>query len=205
MDKLLAMDQLLAYINPYFLVSEDEYDRLLQSFTIKKLQPNELFFEQGMISDEIYFVLNGCIRLFYIADIEDKTAFFYMRGKFICAGESYNLGIPARENYQSMGESEIIIFKKKKIDHLLRQHPKFEIIGRIATEEELIASQRIIESFVTKTAEERYIELLNTNKELFQNVPQHYIATFLGVSPETLSRIKRRTLKKSFIDNRQVQ
>lgn len=79
---------------------------------------------------------------------------------------------------------------------MLQKDSKFEAIGRIATENELIASQKIIASFVTQTAEERYLELLESNSELFQNVPQQYIASFLGVSPETLSRIKSRILKR---------
>ena len=79
---------------------------------------------------------------------------------------------------------------------MLQKDSKFEVIGRIATENELIASQKIIASFVTQTAEERYIELLESNNELFQNVPQQYIASFLGVSPETLSRIKSRVIKR---------
>jgi CRP-like cAMP-binding protein len=129
-------------------------------------------------------------------DVDEKTAFFYSQGQFICAGESYNLGIAAKENYQSMGQSEIVILDKKKVETLLQKDSKFEAIGRIATENELIASQKIIASFVTQTAEERYLELLESNSELFQNVPQQYIASFLGVSPETLSRIKSRILKR---------
>ncbi|MQN89387.1 hypothetical protein F7D34_06070 [Prevotella copri] len=89
-----------------------------------------------------------------------------------------------------------MILDKKKVETLLQKDSKFEAIGRIATENELIASQKIIASFVTKTAEERYLELLESNSELFQNVPQQYIASFLGVSPETLSRIKKRILKR---------
>ena len=100
------------------------------------------------------------------------------------------------EDYQAMEETEIYILNKSSIEELLRIHPKFEILARIATENELITYQRMVASFITKSAEQRYVELLNTQKELFQRVPQQYIASFLGVSPETLSRIKSRVLKK---------
>lgn len=73
----------------------------------------------------------------------------------------------------------------------------FEIIAQIATENELITCQKVIASFVTKSAEERYIDLLNTQGDLFHRVPQQYIASFLGVSPEILSRIKVRVVNKS--------
>ncbi len=137
------------------------------------------------------------MRLFYNVEGNDKTAFFYTEGQFICAGESYTFGIPAIENYQAVEQTEIFIITKAKIVTLLKEVPKFEVIARIATENELITCQKVIASFVTKSAEERYLDLLNTQRELFQRVPQQYIASFLGVSPETLSRIKARVLKKN--------
>lgn len=190
------MNHFLEYIKTFIRLSNEECQVLSSSCTIKKLKNNEVFFEEGQIAHELYFVAKGCVRLFYKVDVDEKTAFFYSQGQFICAGESYNLGIPAKENYQSIGESEIIVFNKRKVEVLLEKYPKFEIIGLIATENELIASQKIIASFVTQTAEERYLELLKSNATLFQNVPQQYIASFLGVSPETLSRIKSRVLRK---------
>ena len=127
----------------------------------------------------------------------DKTAFFYTEGKFICAGESYTFNIPAIENYQAIEQTEIYIFTKSTNEFLLKKVPKFEVIARIATENELITCQKVIASFVTKSPEERYLDLLDTQRELFQRVPQQYIASFLGVSPETLSRIKARVHKKT--------
>jgi CRP-like cAMP-binding protein len=158
---------------------------------------NEVIFTEGKVSNEIYFVSKGWVRLFYNVAGTEKTAFFYTQGQFICAGESYTFGIPAVENYQAVEQTEIFVFTKQKTEELLRKVPQLEILARIATENELITSQKVIASFITKSAEERYIELRDTQKELFQRVPQQYIASFLGVSPETLSRIKSRVFKKS--------
>ncbi len=184
------MDRLIDNIKLYTPLNEEE-TRLLQNAVEKKAcQKNELIFTEGKISDEIYFVTKGCVRLFYNVGGIDKTAFFYTEGQFICAGESYTFNIPAIE------ETELFIFRKSNIEPLLKEVHKFEIIARIATENELITCQKVIASFVTKSAEERYIDLLNTQGELFQRVPQQYIASFLGVSPETLSRIKARVFSR---------
>jgi len=166
--------------------------------TIKKrnYQKKEIIFTEGEISDEIYFVIKGCVRLFYNVDGNDKTAFFYTEGQFICAGESYTFNVPAKESYQAIEQTILYIITTANVSELLAFSSKFEAIARIATENELISCQRMIASFITKTAEERYLELLNTQGELFQRAPQQYIASFLGVSPETLSRIKARVLKK---------
>lgn len=190
------MDRLIDIINVYTSLTEKEELLLQEAIEKKVYHKNEVIFSEGNISDEIYFVTKGCVRLFYNVDGNDKTAFFYTEGKFICAGESYTYNIPAQENYQAIEQTEVYIFTKSKSEILLREVPKLEVIARIATENELITCQKVIASFVTKSAEERYLDLLQTQKELFQRVPQQYIASFLGVSPETLSRIKTRIHRK---------
>lgn len=191
------MDRLIENIKLYASLNEQEIALLLDAVDKKVYAKNELIFSAGKVSNEIYFVTKGCVRLFYNVDGADKTAFFYTEGQFICAGESYTFNIPAIENYQAVEETEIYVFTKSNIDVLLKKASKFEVIARIATENELITCQKVIASFVTKSAEERYVDLLNTQGELFHRVPQQYIASFLGVSPETLSRIKARVFHKT--------
>ena len=190
------MDRLLETIELYTSLSPQEIEFLHQAVQQKTYRKNELIFTEGKIADEIYFVTNGCVRLFYEVNGNDKTAFFYTESQFICAGESYTYNIPAIENYQAIEETELLIFTKSAIENLLQKVPKLEVIARIATENELITCQKVIASFVTKSAEERYLDLLTTQGQLFLRVPQQYIASFLGVSPETLSRIKARVLQK---------
>lgn len=196
-DNIIQMQRLIENIKLYTSLSEHEVDLLQASVEKKVYEKNEMIFTEGKISEDIYFVTKGCVRLFYNVDGNDKTAFFYTEGQFICAGESNTFNIPAIENYQAVEETEIFVFTKSNTEALLRKAPKMELIARIATENELITCQKVIASFVTKSAEERYLDLLSTQGELFQRVPQQYIASFLGVSPETLSRIKARTIKKN--------
>ncbi|GAB3002436.1 Crp/Fnr family transcriptional regulator [Cyclobacterium sediminis] len=190
------MEKLIENIQLYTSLNKDEIDLLREAVDKKTFRKNEMIFTEGKIANDIFFVTKGCVRLFYNVDGNDKTAFFYTEGQFICAGESYTFNIPAIENYQAIENTEIFVFGKSRINRLLELAPKFEVIARIATENELITCQRVIASFVTKSAEERYVDLLNTQGELFQRVPQQYIASFLGVSPETLSRIKTRVFNK---------
>ncbi len=190
------MHRLIENIKAYIELEEYELSLLKDVVEIKTYSKNEIIFTEGKVSEEIYFVTQGCVRLFYNVDGNDKTAFFYTEGQFICAGESYTYHVPAIENYQAIEQTEIYVFTKPKIEELLKKSPKFEVIARIATENELITCQKVIASFVTKTAEQRYTDLLNNQGELFLRVPQQYIASFLGVSPETLSRIKARVQNK---------
>ncbi len=191
-----TMKRLVEIIDTYVDLNQEEMSLLENFLTKKTYNKKTVFFEEGKIANEIYFVSKGCVRLFYNVNGNDKTAFFYTEGQFICAGESYTFNIPAVENYQAIENTDLILFTKSDIEELTRQIPKMEVIARVAVENELITSQKVIASFVTKSPEERYLDLLNTQKELFQRVPQQYIASFLGVSPETLSRIKTRVYKR---------
>lgn len=190
------IDKLIDYIELYTALSSREKDDLRELVEIQQFDKHAIIFSEGEISTDIYFVLEGCVRLFYNVDAVDKTAFFYTEGQFICAGESYTFHKPAVENYEALEPTTLCILSKTTIEKLLQRSGTFENIARIAVENELLTAQRIIASFVTLSAEDRYTDLLERRGELFLRIPQHYIATFLGVSPETLSRIKQRIAKK---------
>ncbi|MVX37049.1 Crp/Fnr family transcriptional regulator [Myroides sp. LoEW2-1] len=189
------IQQFIAYLQQYCHLTQGEQEALKQYVSIQSIPKQSIIFKQGQISNEIYFVVQGCVRLFYEVEGNDKTAFFYTEGQFICVGESYTFNVPAKENYQVLEDTILCVLTKENIEKLLEISSTFEVIARVAVENELLTSQRIIASFVTQSAEERYLGLLHNKGDLFLRVPQQYIATFLGVSPETLSRIKQRVLK----------
>lgn len=106
-------EKLIENIKLYSSLHEKEI-QLLQNVVDRKIyKKNEIIFTEGKISNEIYFVTKGCIRLFDNVEGNDRTAFFYTEGKFICAGESYTYNIPASENYQAVEETEIFFFEIK--------------------------------------------------------------------------------------------
>jgi CRP/FNR family transcriptional regulator, anaerobic regulatory protein len=190
-------DKFLDLINQYISISEEEAEFAKNHFPLKSYSKNEVFFKEGNIATSIYFVVEGCVRLFYNVEGNEKTAFFYTEGKFFCANESFVKNTTARENFQALENTTIMSIHKSFDIKLLKKFPNFEMIERYALLDELITNNRIIESFVSNSPQERYIELLKTNKEIFQRVHQQYIASYLGISPESLSRIRKRITKKS--------
>lgn len=189
-------DQFMDLIGNYVKLDADERAFLQEHIPMVQYSKGDMILTEGKVARTIYFVVQGCVRLFYNSNGNDRTAFFYTEGKFICAGESYTFDVPARENFQALEDSVIMHFSKDLNEKLLAHSPKFEVLARIATEDELITCQRVIASFVSKSAEERYVELMEQHADLFQRAPQQYIASYLGVSPETLSRIKKRVFQK---------
>lgn len=191
------IEKFVKFISKYSPINQEETEYIEKNIPLKRFSKNEVFFREGSISKAIYFILEGCVRLFYNADGKDKTAYFYTEGKFLCANESFINKTPARENFQALENTTLMVFTEANLIDLLKNYSNFENVERFAILDELVTSNRLIESFTTQSPEERYIELLDSNRELFQRVPQQYIATYLGVSPESLSRIRKRISQKS--------
>lgn len=190
-------DKFLGLISQYHSLSKEETDLVRDQFPIKSFKKNEIIFNEGRIAKSIYFVLEGFVRLFYTSNGKDKTAFFYTEGQFFCANESFLKKTPANENFQALENTTLLIIHKSIDTEMIKKFPTFGIIERLALIEELVTSNRMIESFVSKSPEERYLNLLKTNQDLFQRVDQQHIASYLGISPESLSRIKKRILTSS--------
>ncbi len=190
------MRQFIDYLKCYVKLNDEDIVLLQQNIEVKEYFAQDMVFESGSISHEIYFVLQGFLRMFYWIDGVDKTAFFYPEGVFVCAGNSYTNRVPALENFQAIEKTKLCVLTRSRVEFLIKEIPQLEEIARVAMENELIASQNLISSFVTRSPEERYIDLLKSDRTLLQRAPQRYIASYLGVSPETLSRIRRRIYLK---------
>ena len=177
-------------------LDDTEISYLRKHAKVKEYKKGESIISDGKIVRNIYFVLTGCVRLYYNVNGKDKTAFFYTDGNFIWANKSLKDEIPTQKNFEVVEDSTIIKIDKNVFYHLVETSPNFETIIKYGKEKELIAYQQQIVYFITLTPEERFIRLLETNGVLFQRVSQQYIASYLGISAETLSRIKRRVFEK---------
>jgi CRP-like cAMP-binding protein len=197
-------EQFIQLLNQYSSLSEEEVNYLRElknGIRFETLKKNEIVVKEGEIFNSMYFVLNGCIRLYYNMDGYEKTAFFYTKGDFIRSVESYRHELPIIENYQAIEDTLVVHFSKELLLDLVNRFSNLERIAHIAIEQELISAQNIIYSFIAQTPEERYFELISSNRELFLNVNQYYIASYLGITPESLSRIRKRTILKDKQNN----
>ena len=185
------------HIQQHIQFNEKEQDFLTSNLPIVSFKKGELLLAEGNISDCFYYNLSGCVRLFYTVKGEEKTAYFYTENQFISSYESYVKQVPSIQNFQAIEATNVLMITVDVAERLLAMTPKFEILARMAMEEEMIHYQRLIASFVTQSPQERYESLLSANPELFQRIPQHYIASYLGITPESLSRIKKKIYLKS--------
>jgi len=189
-------EKFIEFINKSTCLSDDDICYLRAHANVKSYKKGEGIISAGKVVKHIYIVLEGCVRLYYNVDGKDKTAFFYNEGDFIWANKSLNNEEPTQKNFEAIEDSTIIQIDKRAFYQLVESSTNFETVTKYEKEKELMAYQQQIAYFITLTPEERFIKLLETNGVLFQRVSQQYIASYLGISAETLSRIKKRVFNK---------
>lgn len=173
-------------------LSEAAKDYLRVHIPLRRYDKQALLLRQGEVSQEFYYIVRGTVRLYYTVGIEEKTAYFYTEDSFVSSYESFTQQRPSKHNLETIEASELAVISVGAAQELLSRFPSFEFLARVMMEEELAIYQDIIASFVTSSAEERYLHLMRERPELLQRIPQYHLATFLGVAPETLSRIRKR-------------
>lgn len=190
------IDNLIKHFEQHVDLEDAEIEFIKDNIPVKKIKKNQLLLAKGETSKEFYFILKGSVRLFYMTDFEEKTAFFYFENMFVSSYESFTKQVPSKHYLQTIEDSVIAIISFEVAHKLLELFSKFDFLARVMMEEELIVCQEIISSFITQNAEKRYLKLISDKKHLLQRIPQYHLATFLGVAPETLSRIRKRISSK---------
>ena len=185
-------------ISKFIEFNEVEWNLVYQHLDLKKLRKKGLFAEPGVVCSEIGFIVTGSVRYFNVKDGEEITGYFSFENELVSSYRSFLTRQPSLNYIQALEETQLVNISYKNMQEMLA-HPmlayKMERFGRLAAEYYLICYEERMSSFITKTPEERYLDLLNTGREIIQRMPQHYIAHFLGITPVSLSRIRRRIMR----------
>jgi len=176
-------------------LTQKEKNLLSDALIVRQIPKKFDLVEIGKISREIYFINKGCLQLFYNKDGEDATIFLATENMFLGTFTSFLTQRPSMEGLRSLEECELLVLPKSALDNLYETMPKMNLIGRKLMEQRFLSAQSIVASFVLNKPEERYLHMLGSRPELFQRVPQHILATFLGITPVSLSRIRKRIIE----------
>lgn len=172
-------------------LSDAELDEALQMFHIVSVGKNEFFNRAGLISERIGFVNSGLLRSFYEIGGKETTTFFLRPGSVAASLLSFLRRKPAIENVQALEDSELIVISRKNLFNLYEENWKWQQVGRRLIENYYIIMEQRSISLQTKTAKERYQDFMEDYPEVLISAPQNQIASFLGIAPETLSRIRK--------------
>lgn len=166
-------------------------------FEVKVLKKKDFLLQDGKTCNFIGFIAVGIIRHFHIKDSVEKTCEFSFENSWVTDFQSFTHNTSCILNLQAMEDTTVFVIRKENLYKLYTECNKFETFGRLMAEEVALRATEIAMSLSSDKPEERFKNLIKKQPDLFQRVPQKYIANFLGVSPESLSRIRNRILKKS--------
>ena len=181
------IQQLLSRFAP---LEDAVMEALLPEVRLDWAPKGTIFVHEGDFDQQVYLVLQGAVRAYHSIDDKEYTDWFALRGQFFSSISSYFQGLPSTHSYQALKKTHYVIIRKSTIDQLAERFRSMErlILGAV-TESFLILQNRIVYHRFA-SAPDRYSALMQQTPELFQEVPLKYIASYLGISPETLSRIR---------------
>ena len=189
-------DILFDFISNYITLTEDEKNALLSLDLFHSKKKGTVLLKEGQNSKESYFVLKGCIRTYYIIDGEEKTTAFYT--ELDALTPHCVVSKTPSDYYISCVEDSLLLISNADMgEEVNRKFPKFDVMCRMFSEELLAKHQVDFDAFKTSSPEQRYLNLLQKRPDLVQRVPQHQLASYLGIKPQSLSRLKARILEKS--------
>lgn len=186
---------LFDFISKYISLTEDEKNVILSLDLFRSVKKGTILLKKGQKSQDSFFVLKGCIRIYYMIDGEEKTTGFYTEMDALtphCVIDK-----APSEYFISCVEDSILTVSNSDMEvEVNSKFPKFEIMCRMLSEE-LLAKQRMdFDEFKTSSPEQRYLNLIQKRPDLIQRVPQHQLASYLGIKPQSLSRLRARILEK---------
>lgn len=189
-------DILFDFISKYVSLTEDEKNALLSLDLFHSVKKGTVLLKEGQKSQESYFVLKGCIRVYYMIDGEEKTTAFYTELDALTPNCVTN---NSQSDYfiSCVEDSIILISNTHMSEEVNRKFPKFDTMCRMLSEELLAKKQIDFDEFKTSSPEQRYLNLIQKRPDLIQRVPQHQLASYLGIKPQSLSRLRARILEKS--------
>ncbi|MDR0230499.1 MAG: Crp/Fnr family transcriptional regulator [Dysgonamonadaceae bacterium] len=186
---------LFDFISKYMPLSDEEKQVIIDLDIFSIVKKGTILLKEGQMSNKSFFVLKGCLRIYYIIDGEEKTTAFYTEMEGISPHCAINK--KPSDYYISCVEDSIIVASDTEMETTgFEKFPRFETLCRIMSEQLLAKSQMIFDEYKTSTPEQRYLNLLKTRPDLLQRVPQYQLASFLGITPQSLSRLRARIVDK---------
>jgi CRP-like cAMP-binding protein len=177
--------------------TKEERQIIESYFSVRQVPKKFTLIKNGKIARELYFINKGLLRLYYTKDIEDITAFIFREHLFASSYDSFLRQSPSIQGLDTLEDSELLVITYDDLNTLYKKVPRMETLARKIAEQRFINAQLILSSYILDSPEERWKKFEATNGDLLLRVPHHMIASFLGITPVSLSRIRKRLKTES--------
>lgn len=181
------------HFNNKIPLTEEEQSLIKAHLSVKKIRKKQYILQEGDICKTIAFVEKGLLRSYSVDDNGTEHIMqFAVEGWFISDLYSFLTAEPATYNIEAVEDSELVLINKSANEELMRRCTKYESFTRVLITGAYIALQKRINSLMSYTLEERYETFMSQYPDIARRVPQHMIASYIGLTPETLSRVRKR-------------
>lgn len=184
------MQQFINFIKTIVSIDDIDLKLVLSKCREIEVEKGKYILKKGQVANQYFFINSGGVRFFYGEYDQQNTSWVVFSNEFFTEISSLNPQKPSRFNIEAIEDSELIIIDKSDMDFLYRHVPAWQELGRKVWEQMSVRMIEQIVSFQTLSAEERYLQFINT-PELIQKIPVKHLASFLGITPNALSRIRK--------------
>lgn len=184
------MEDLIKYLNGIHPLSTALIEYLASILQLREVPKKHFLLKAGHVSRTICFIKKGMFRCFYTQNSIEVSSWFMKEGDVIISVESFFTQKESKESIQALEDCEVCCIDYNQLQYIYRNFSEFNIVGRVLTEHYYTLSEQRLYSIRMLRASERYLNLIENHSDLIQRVPSKYIASYLGVTEETLSRIR---------------
>lgn len=188
------LQTIIAFINRYIQLTDDEIAIIRDQNIFRSYPKNSVLLREGQHATECFFILKGCVRKYYLVDGEERNTDFYFENTPITP-VSYVTKEPSGYYLATLDETIVAIGSDQRNNQLMERIPKLAGMISSMTMEQIIQSESDLDQFKTLSPENRYLLLIRTRPDIFERVPLYHIATYLGITPVSLSRMRKRLAK----------
>lgn len=192
-----GLTALQVFIMQMVKLDEAAWLDMQQRLTTRSYKKKQLFIAEGKVCREIAFICKGSFRYYKVIDGVEISTFFSFEHNWVSAYTSFLNKTPSFVSIEAMEDCELLVLAWDDLQYLYNHYIAFERFGRLIAEYLVTCLDERMHSLLLKTPEERYLKTLHDNSIYFERVPQHYIASYLGIAPESLSRIRKRVMQKA--------
>jgi CRP-like cAMP-binding protein len=183
------------YISQVVSFTDKEKTILENAFTFREVPRKYKLTEEGKIARELYFIVKGLVRLYYTKDGEEITGYIFRENLFASSYDSFLRQAPSIQTLETIEDCQLLVIDYHNMQRLYDILPKMQVMGRKVAEQRFINAQSILASFILDSPEERYRKFEAQHGDLLLRVPHHIIASYLGITPVSMSRIRKRLME----------
>lgn len=180
-----------SYLERYIRLTPADWATIAAPFVLRELKPGEVILAEGQICRHLYFLETGLLRYFFTKDGEEQTKYFTEAPYCFTAQSSFTAVVPATESIQALESARVWQITLPLANQLLANSSWAEFVRKLLQEVQQYTDE-ILQALLSESAEERYRQLLRDEPELLQRLPLKYLASYLGIAPQSLSRIRRK-------------